>query len=304
MKRWLKRLAIGVFGLVVIIGVAGAGLYGVTGSHIRKSYDIKPENITVTSDAATLERGKHLVSAIGKCFDCHGANFQGQVMVDDPAFGRLASANLTSGNGGVAANYKTDADWVRAIRHGVRPDGRALIFMPSQEYYYFNDQDLAAVIAYIKALPPQDNVLPTPRIGPIARALYASKKLTLLPAEVIDHKAARPAAVAEGPTAQYGEYLTHVGGCTGCHKTDLSGGPDPAAPPGSAVPANLTPAGAVGKWTEEDFFRALRTGKRPDGRVLDAFMPWRFTAQMTDTEIKAVWAYLRTVPPVETPKKN
>jgi len=303
-KRWVRRLSIGVLGLVGVIGVAGAGVYGVTASHFRKSYDIKVEDVVVPTDADAVARGKRFVNVIAKCTDCHGANLQGMLLVDDPKFARLASANLTSGKGGVAPRYKTDKDWVRAIRHGVRPDGKALIFMPSNEYYYLSDQDLGDVIAYLKSLPPQDNVLPTPVMGPIARSLYITNVLPLLAAEKIDHDAARPADVAPSRDAAYGKYLARVGGCQGCHKENLAGGKDPAAPPTAPWPANLTPGGDLGKWTEQDFFRALRTGRRPDGRVLDSFMPWSLTAQMTDDEIHAVWEYLKTVPAVKTVAKK
>lgn len=298
MNRWLKRLGLGVAGVVLLVGVAGAGLYGFTASSLRKSYDVKVAKVTVPADAEAVARGARFSGVIAKCVDCHGANMQGKVLVDDPAFARLAASNLTSGKGGVAARYKTDEDWVRAIRHGVRPDGRALIFMPSQEYWYINDNDMGDLIAYLKALPPRDNVLPTPRIGPIARGLYAAKKLPLLPAQLINHDATRAAPVAPGATAEYGKYLARVGGCHGCHRENLAGGKDMAAPPDAAWPANLTPAGRLGEWSEQDFFRALREGKRPDGSTIDPFMPWALTAQMSDDEIRALWIYLKTVPAI------
>lgn len=298
MKRWLKRLGIGVLALVIVIGAAGAGLYGVTASRFRKSYDVKVEKIAVPADAEAVARGKRFATVIAKCVDCHGANLQGKLLVDDPKFARLAASNLTAGKGGVATRYQTDEDWVRAIRHGVRPDGKALIFMPSNEYWHLNDQDLGDIIAYLEALAPVDNELPTAVMGPIARGLYAAKKLPLLTAEIIDHDAARPAPVTPGPTAEYGKYIARVGGCHGCHKENLAGGRDMAAPPEFAWPANLTPAGRLGKWGEADFFRAMREGKRPDGSNIDPFMPWALTAQMNDDEIRAIWNYLKTVPAV------
>lgn len=298
MKRWVRRLGIGVLGLVLFVGLAGAGLYGVSGRALSKTYDIQPAPVVVPTDAEAVARGERLVAAITKCTECHGANMQGQVLVDDPVFARFVPPNLTSGRGGVAGNYKTDADWVRAIRHGVRPDGTALVFMPSNEYYHLTDADLGDLIAWIKALPAQDNVLPPQAYGPILRGLVAAGKVPPLPAEVIDHDAPRPAPVPAGPTAEYGRYLSEVGGCTGCHKPNLAGGKDAFGPPGTPYPANLTPAGRLGTWTEEDFRRALRTGKRPDGSTIDPFMPWTYTAKMTDDEIRAVWLYLQTVPAV------
>ena len=308
MKRWAKRMGIAVLGLVLVVGLAGAGLYGVTERSLGKTYEVQPVAVAVPTDEGAVARGERFVNAIAKCTECHGANMQGQVLVDDPVFARLVPSNVTSGEGGVASQYKTDADWVRAIRHGVAPDGRALVFMPSQEYYHLNDGDLGDIIAWLKALPPQDNVLPKQRYGPVLRGLYAAGKLPPLPAASLDHDAPRAPAITPGATVEYGKYLSEVGGCTGCHRPNLEGGVDPFAPPGTPPPANLTPAGRLGSWSEEDFFRALRTGKRPDGSDIDPFMPWAYTARMTDDEIRAVWLYLKTVPAVggiiEVPAKS
>lgn len=302
MKRMFKALAVIVLALVVLLGIAAAGLYGISSRHFSRSYKIEISPVSVPSDSGSIAYGKRFASVIAKCTDCHGANLQGQVMVDNAAFGTLAAANLTSGKGGVAKSYQSDADWVRSIRHAVNPAGRPLFFMPSALYNGMTDEDLGRLIAYLKSLPPVDNTLPASKIGPVARALYLSGKLPLLNAEMIDHKARSVAAITPGATVEYGKYLSVVGGCAGCHRATFEGGVDPAAPPGSAIPANLTRGGDLGKWSEADFFRALREGKRPDGRVLDSFMPWRYTAQMTDDEIRALWLYLQTVPPRETPK--
>jgi cytochrome c553 len=95
----------------------------------------------------------------------------------------------------------------------------------------------------------------------------------------------------------YGKYLAVT--CTGCHGEGLSGGAIPGTPPDWPPAANLTPdeATGLGGWTEADFFRALREGKRPDGTDLQGdFMPWKLTAKMTDDEIRALWMYLQTLP--------
>ena len=209
---------------------------------------------------------------------------------DDPVFARLWSANLTRGRGGVGAAY-TDNDYVRSIRYGVRANGKPLIFMPSEAYYNFNDADLGAVIAYVKSMPPVDQEIPKPSIGPIARILSVLTPFPLIPARMINREAPRP-AVPIGVTKEYGEYLLKTGGCTGCHNPNLSGG---NAIQGGKVP-NLTPAG-IGKWSEADFMKALRTGVRPDGRILSAVMPWPYTKFLTDDEIRAMWMYLQSLPP-------
>jgi mono/diheme cytochrome c family protein len=97
-------------------------------------------------------------------------------------------------------------------------------------------------------------------------------------------------------TPEYGHYLAITGGCTGCHGSGLSGGAIPGVPPDFPKARNISPTG-IGSWSDEDFFRALREGKRPDGSTINPFMPWNDTKLMTDDEIRALLAYLRTVPP-------
>jgi mono/diheme cytochrome c family protein len=210
----------------------------------------------------------------------------GKLWVDEPAFGRLAGVNLTGGRGGIGD--LTDADLERALRHGVGRDGRPLIFMPSEAYTAMSDQDLAALIGYLRSLPPVDRELPAPRVGPVARALYLGGNFPLLPVAVIDHGASRTTPVP-GVTLEYGQYLATIGGCRGCHGLALAGDANPDAP-------DIT-VGRIGGWTEEDFFRSLRKGQRPDGSAIDpAKMPWVRSGQMTDDEIRAVWTYLRSLP--------
>jgi hypothetical protein len=101
-------------------------------------------------------------------------------------------------------------------------------------------------------------------------------------------------AMAETP--EYGGYL--AASCTGCHGPGFSGGSNPE--PGKPVVANITPDSAtgIGAWTEEQFTTALRTAVRPDGTTIDSTaMPIAITRAMTDTELKAIYRFLRTVPP-------
>jgi len=107
-----------------------------------------------------------------------------------------------------------------------------------------------------------------------------------------------PASVPREPTAAYGRYLANVAGCHGCHGYGLSGG-RVAGPPGLPPARNLTRDVATGlaAWTEADFTRAMREGRRPDGAPIDGFMPWRQFRRMTDDELHALWLYLRSAPP-------
>jgi cytochrome c553 len=292
--KWIGLVLGGIIGLILLAVIA---VYVITEMRINQSYTIEPEAITIPTDAAAIEHGKHLVTAVGKCVDCHTANLGGDVFVDD-APGRLFASNLTRGKGGVGGSYN-DADWVRAIRLGVGPDGKPLLFMPAQEFYYFSDTDLGDLVAYIKSVPPVDNEPLSNEVRPLGRALFMAGQLDLVPAELIDHTAPHPAPVQPGVTVEYGKYLTTVGGCIGCHGPGLSGGPVPGTPPddpGFPPATNLTLGGATEGWTEADFINAMRTGQRPNGVSIHPFMPWAAVGQMTDDELKATWAYLQTVP--------
>jgi len=99
-----------------------------------------------------------------------------------------------------------------------------------------------------------------------------------------------------GVTVEYGHYIAAIAGCKGCHGPGLSGGPIPGGPPEWKPAANITPTG-IGHYKETDFFLALREGKRPGGAPIDSLMPFRYTKDMTDDEIRALYMYLKTVPP-------
>jgi cytochrome c553 len=273
-------------GLLLLIVLAVALVYIISSLAIRKTYDFPDSTVRAATDSASLAWGKHLLEAVTKCQDCHDGDLGGKMMMDDPAFARLAASNLTGGRGGIAE--LTDADLERAIRHGVGRDGRPLIFMPSEAYGPLSDEDLAALLGYLRTFPPVDREHPDPRVGPVARMLYLTGKFPLLPVEITPHDAPR-APREPGVDVQYGEYLATIGGCRSCHGQRLAGDANPDAPDISV--------GRLADWKEEDFFRALREGRRPDGSTIDPIkMPWVRSGLMTDDEVRAVWTYMRSLP--------
>jgi mono/diheme cytochrome c family protein len=288
-------LVAGALALVVVLMVAG--VYGFSALDLNATYEVDVAPLAVTqagTNGGLVEWGEHVAITRG-CLDCHARDGGGQEFVDDAAFGRLWSSNLTPGEGGIGATY-TDADWDRAIRHGVRPDGKPLIFMPSHEFWRLSDEDVASLIAYFRSIPGVDRAIPRPRPGPLARALHLAGQLKLVPAKIIDHEASRPAAPEASATVEYGEYLAT--GCTGCHNASYTGGKIAGGDPSWPDAANLTPhETGIGAWTQSDFSRALREGIRPDGRPLDPSMPVAATKHMTDTELEALFAYLMTLEP-------
>ncbi|MGH7580104.1 MAG: c-type cytochrome [Gemmatimonadales bacterium] len=289
MPRWLRWTGRILAGFVLLVLLAVAAVYAISSRHISRTYDFPDSPVRGATDSASLARGRHLVEAVSKCGECHGADLGGKVLVDAAAMGRFVGPNITTGQGGLG-DY-SDADFERALRHGVGRGGRPLLFMPSEAFTRLSDDDLAAIIGYIRTLPPVDREMPASRVGPVARALYLGGNFPLLPVTLIDHTPNRVVPPA-GATVEYGEYLATIGGCRACHGLALAGDANPDAP-------DIT-VGRLGSWTEEDFFRSLRQGKRPDGSVIDPEkMPWVRSGQMTDEEIRAVWLWMRSVPAAE-----
>jgi mono/diheme cytochrome c family protein len=286
--RFITRAIVALLALLVI----GAGVvYGLAQRRLGKEYELVRRSVELPTDSASIARGAHLATAIGKCGDCHGDDLGGKVVIDDPALGRFSGPNLTTGRGGIGG-ARSDADLVTALRHGVGKEGRTLVFMPSEDYTHFSEADLRDLLAYVRSRPPVDRDIPARRLGPIGLMLVATDQF-MVPAPKIDHGAIPPDSVLPAPTAEYGAYLARVGGCTGCHNPALSGGPA-GGPPGTPPAANLTSGGRT--WSLEEFTVALRDGVRPGGTKIDPFMPVQYTKLMTDQEIEAVWRYVTSVP--------
>jgi mono/diheme cytochrome c family protein len=297
-KTLLKWLGIGATGLFCLLLLCAAWVYAASNRQINRQYSPGVSWITVSRDSASVARGRHLVHAVAKCGDCHGEDLSGTAFFDDPAFARVHAPNITSGRGGKGSVY-TDEDLIRVIQHGVKRDGRPVMIMPADAYTHLSDGDLAAIIAYLRSVPPVDKEWPAPRYGPVGRALMAFGKMPVFAAASIDHERrdVRPRPDPD-TTAVYGRYLTLIGGCQSCHNPAMSGGEIAGGEPGSPPAANLTPTG-IDQYTEADFFRVLREGKGLGGRVITDFMPWKNSGRMTDSEIHAIWLFLKTLPPKE-----
>jgi mono/diheme cytochrome c family protein len=293
----LKWIGIVLGGLLVLAALALLGVYVSAGQRLTRNYTVPVEAVAIPTGAAALERGAHRADVA--CQGCHGDNLAGGMVFDDPQLAHIEAPNLTLGAGGVGATF-SDADFVRAIRHGVTPDGRPLIAMPSAALYYLSDDDLGAIIAYVKTVPPVDHQVPPVSFTPLGRVMLGAGAFgDIVSAEVIHHNDPRPVAPVPGVTAAYGEYLVNVSDCRLCHGRLLAGGksPNPQAPPAP----NLTPGGELAGWSEQDFITALRTGKAP-ARRLSEFMPWKELGRMNDEELKAIWLYLKSLPAGQTGK--
>jgi len=253
-----------------------------------------------------LARGRYLVNGIGECFACHGP-WDSSAPAWPPIRGKEGSGfafswwvapNLTPDRE-TGAGAWTDDMLARAIREGVAHDGHLLdpTIMPYEFYRSMSDEDLASIIVYLRSLPPTRNALPLMRtrkdmIAPYAIPIYAQV----------------PQPDVSTPQKR-GAYLVQLGSCQWCHTLrdenrvplpglEFAGGDLPESPFATVSSANLTPdPSGISYYDEAQFLKTMHTGK-VGARKISPTMPWWFFGQMNDDDLKAIFAYLRTVKPV------
>jgi mono/diheme cytochrome c family protein len=295
LKKILKRAGIALVIVLVVAGAAFAGAAWLGERKLGRSVEIRVVPVPYTKDRAALKLGKYLFESRG-CGECHGDDGRGIAFIDSPEGLYVQSPNITTGPGGVVSDYN-EGDWVRAIRHGVSPKGRALIAMPSEDYNRMSDNEFAALVAYVRSLPPVKGESAVIRMPHAVKALYGVG-LIKDAAEKIDHRKPPAQPVAAAATVEYGAYLANL--CVGCHGVTFGGGRIPGAPPDWPSAANLTPgAGSVMPRydTLEKFVGMMRTGKRPDGSQVSQVMPFMSLRNLNDTDLTAIHAYLTALPP-------
>lgn len=241
-------------------------------------------------------RGKHLVESRYACIVCHGVDFGGGEMINDSMIGTIMGPNLTLGEGSVTKDYAAK-DWDRKVRHGVDPDGMAG-FMPSEDYQLMSDRELSDIVTYIRSSPPVDRAMPPVRYGPLGKVLLATGQITLAADRVAQKDTHSLEPPPEGATVEFGLHLSGI--CTGCHRPGLEGGAIPGGAPDWIPAANITPhEQGLKDWTFEDFSKVMRSGITKSGATVRMPMSMivPYTARMNETELRALWVYLQSVPP-------
>lgn len=254
--------------------------------------------------SSVLERGRYLMQGIVACGNCHtpqgpngplhGQEMAGGMPFEEPVFTAYASNLTPDRNTGIGT--WTDAQLKRAIREGVRPDGSIIgPPMPIGLYRGLSDNDLNAIVAYLRALPAVANAVP--------KSQY---KIPLPPSY-----GPPVGSVPEVPRSNalaYGAYLAGpLGHCVECHSTPGANGvPDLVnklgaggmvfnGPWGQSVASNITPT-ALERYSDAQLKTLITTGVRPDGSKLKPPMGTAYYARMNDPDLSALIAYLRSLP--------
>lgn len=263
---------------LVVMGARGRSITRATYEDGFRLLNALPEYVDASEGAR--------LATINGCHDCHGEDLSGRVFIDAPPF-LVVARNLTSGAGGVAGEYQSPADWDRAIRYRIRPDGRGLLpMMPSENYHKMSDEDVASIIAYLESASPVDHELPETTVRLMGLLIAGAG---VLHPNRTQRDAPGGPTPAPAATAAYGAYLASLT-CQECHGEDLRGGSTPGGGP-------KAPALAVsGRWSLAAFGEALREGVAPGGRRLAEEMPSSYFRFMTDLEIEALHVHLATLP--------
>ena len=309
MSKFVKGLGIAVFVFVIlaVVGISATmGWRPFIGPKKRALTDRKFE-----ATPERLKRGAYLAEHVAACTYCHtpqeeGPNgseilpakkASGQVFSMPGLPGTLVAPNITPDPETGIGNW-TDDQLARAIREGISHDGQTLFpMMPYAHYRRMSDEDMASVIVYLRALPPLRD--PLPRTDIHFPVKYLVRGVPEPVTETVQ-------AVLSTPVSR-GEYLVNLAVCSECHTPRKRGRLDSTMkfaggqafdPSGKLVSPNVTPdATGIGNYTEDVFVKAMRTGY-VGKRQLNTAMPWQFYSGQTDEDLKDMFAYLKTLPPI------
>jgi mono/diheme cytochrome c family protein len=271
LRKAVKYLVLAVVALVLLAGTAFGGAVWMGERKMQRSVDVRVVPVPYTKDPAALRLGKYLFESRG-CGECHGMDGRGRVLIDNPNGLYVRTPSIAPGPGSAVAAY-AESDWVRAIRHGIDPKGRALLIMPSEDYNRMNDGDFAALVAYARSLPSASAEPATIRFPAFLKALYAVGAVHDA-AGKIDHRLPPPEAVPVAANAQHGGYVANM--CIGCHGAAFAAARSRAR---AGVAARLQPNARRGQRDGalrhlEKLAAMMRSGKRPDGSEVSKVMPF------------------------------
>ena len=298
-NRFLKWAGVFLLGLLTLIPAAMLVLALSGFSKLNAQYDNPVANVQVAGTTAQIARGEKLANI---CVSCHapgdelplsGSNFAEKF--DFPPLGTLYAPNLTPAG---SISGWTDGEVIRAIREGVHKDGRSLLVMPSGTFRHMSDEDVQALVAYLRSQPAAGEPSPENHFN-VLGAIFMN---------LADFRTAQqPVSSVTAPqtgTREYGKYMVDIVGCRECHGDQLQGKVDNGQP-GPTPGPNLTEI--VPQWREEQFMTFFNTGVMPGGGEVPTItlksgfseprMPWpTVRAVATDEELQAMYAYLHSLP--------
>lgn len=286
--KWVGVVAAGTLTLLFTLGtlVVAKGFFD-----LYRPYPVAEAHVSIAGTPEQIARGEQLAAFL--CASCHSPNGElplsggGNLSQESGLpLGDIYAPNITPAG---RIQHLSDADIFRILRTGVDPDGRltAMGFFPVR---HLSDDDASAIIAYLRQAPAVEGAPPPLNPSPLFLAFTG---LGLVKADAATAQIQPVSAPPRAATKEYGEYVTNFGACRDCHGAALDGVAPPPAPPGAPNLTLIMP-----QWSQEDFFRAMRTGVDPTGRQLNALMPWKNIGKLDDVELAAMYEYLHSLTPV------
>lgn len=260
------------------------------------------ENVTVAA-----QRGQQLVEGFGACGFCHSADGRttsslggGRLMRDK--FGDIRGPNITLARAGIGS--WSEADVRKLLRANLRPDQSTIGADFHKGFEWLADSDVAAITYYIRSIPAVEQEIEPRRLS------FIDRNVTGFFDTRLEVKGLIPAINPSFKT-EYGQYLTDtIGRCGSCHSRPetfltseeyLAGGREVSFDGESRIAPNITSSksAGIGEWSEAALKTFLTTGQAPQGREVDSrFCPVRFYQRAPESDVDAVVAYLRSVPPI------
>jgi mono/diheme cytochrome c family protein len=303
MKKAVKFLA-------VIAGLTAALLLYVQLTY-RQTFEAPATGLKASTDSAVIARGKYLVMGPAHCWTCHAENpakvdlraglpaMRGGYTLGLPGIGNIRVPNITPDRKTGIGRY-TDEQLARTLRYNVTPKGHALI--PFMTYNAMTDDDIVAVLSYLRSAKPVENYVPAHDLTLLGKALMRFVIRPNVSGSHAEFKAAKP-----DTTAGYGKYLAYsVANCNGCHTErgmtgeyigkPFAGGNKKDVHTATFVVPNLTPdpeTGRIYHWSQQAFINRFRAGKV----YPEEHMPWPAYQHMSDNDLKAIYNFLRTLEP-------
>ncbi len=277
MSKALRWAINGLGSLILLALIAIAAIWVISSQKLHASVEVKPEHLAQPTPAQ-LADAERQARTLG-CFSCHGEGLRGDKFFDQPNVGTIWAPNLTR-----VATHATDEQLARAIRQGIGVDGRRLFIMPSEVFQHLSDQEVSALIAFIRRLPPGGADTPPNVYVPLGRLGIVMGKFRTAPELVAKYAVQEPRPV--GLQFETGRQLA-ITKCSGCHGPALEG---QEVEPGVNSP-DLAIAGA---YDVSSFTKLLRTGIPAGGRKLKMMdsIARSDLSHLNDSEIAQLHSYL------------
>jgi cytochrome c553 len=280
-KNFLKWTGFVVAGLIAVVALGIGWVFFASSRELAREFTVPPSpKVVIPTDSVSIAEG-HRIAQLAGCLHCHGEKLNGGLVDDIPNLVRLVAPNIS-----VMLPDYTDAQLATVLQHGVKPDGKSVMFMPSEMYRHLGAEDLGRLIAYLRTVPvTAEGAREKTEVRIIGRILLAKGDFKTAAAAIPQLQPAANRFDSNDPLSR-GRYLT-MNYCSECHGQNLEG----------FAPINAPALAVARTYSPEQFARLMKEGVALGERKTKLMSPTstaRFS-NFTATETAAVHAYLSSL---------